>query len=647
MIYSLGIDAGGTYTDAVLFDINKKIIKHEKSLTSYPNPIFGIRNVLNKFDEKVLKNVKSISISTTLSTNTILENTGYPVGLIIVGKYELPTEMPTKYYCIVDGGHNINGDEICKLDISKVIEFAKEVKDDIYAFAVSSIFSTRNSSHEIEIKNKLNSLFNIPVVCGHELSESLGAYDRAVTAYLNAQLIPITKTFIDSIINEINIRKINATILITKCDGSVVEIEEALQKPIETIFSGPAASLVGASFLSNNKNAIVIDIGGTSTDVAQVINGIPKMSEKGAKIGGWYTQIKAIEMETYALGGDSHVYIHQSYSRSMNINLNVGPLRVIPLCRALELYPNFKNKLKENNKPPKRFLCEFISPTTFFVRVNSIKGMSTIEQKHFNLIDENIPTSWLDIRNKLGNMPVVNVLKSLIEKRAIQMIGFTPTDASHVLKEISIWDYESSLIGSKILSSYTKMDEITFSKLIKEISTKKIIKSLMKYILKTDDEKQIENILLNKDYVKYSIIKPIILVGGPSKLFENEIKKYIDVNINVPSYSEVGNAIGAVVGIRMKIIDILITNFIRKENEEKIIDYYVYYKGNRKLFSCYEEAYNYAYNYGHKIIREYFSKINVEKYNIQMITNNNIKNIDISQKNNKIEISLKFIGTNK
>ena len=97
----------------------------------------------------------------------------------------------------------------------------------------------------------------------------------------------------------------------------------------------------------------------------------------------------------------------------------------------------------------------------------------------------------------------------------------------------------------------------------------------------------------------------------------------------------------------MKIIDILITNFIRKENEEKIIDYYVYYKGDRKLFSCYEEAYNYAYNYGYKIIRKYFSKINIEKYNIQMITNNNIKNIDMEQKNNKIEISLKFIGTNK
>ena len=644
MNYSLGIDAGGTYTDAVLIDEKKEIVCHEKSLTSYPNPIYGIKNVLDKLNVNLFKNIKSVSISTTLSTNTILENTGYPVGLIIVGKYELPKNMPTKYYCVVDGGHNINGDELCKLDISKVICFAEDIKENVQAFAVSSLFSTRNSSHEIEIKNKLTSLFNLPVVCGHELSESLGAYDRAITAYLNAQLIPITKVFIDSIINEMNIRNIKATILITKCDGSVVEIEEAIKKPIETIFSGPAASLVGASFLAKKNNAIVIDIGGTSTDVAQIINGIPKISEKGAKVGGWYTQIKAIDMETYALGGDSHVYIDPSYSRSKNVHLKVGNLRVIPLCRASILYPNFFDLLKQNNKPPKKFLNEFISPTTFYLKVNFIKNMNLIEKKHFDAISEKNPTSWIDIKNKIGSIPMSNVLQSLIEKRAIQMIGFTPTDASHVLKEINIWDSKSSFIGSNIMSSYLNIDEISFSKIIKELSTKKIIKSLIKYILKTDDEKHIENVLFNKDYIKYDIIKPIILVGGPSKIFENEIKKYINANICVPKYSEVGNAIGAVVGIRIKIVDILITNFIKKENEEITIDYFVYSHGNRKLFKSYEDAYVYAHNYGKEIIKNYFSKININKFEIQIKKKDNIQYLFDK---NKIEVYLKFIGINK
>jgi N-methylhydantoinase A/oxoprolinase/acetone carboxylase beta subunit len=137
----------------------------------------------------------------------------------------------------------------------------------------------------------------------------VGAYDRAITAYLNAQLLPITHQFIQSILKDIRARGIEANLLMLKCDGSVVGMEEALERPIESIFSGPAASLVGASYLAKLDTCAMIDVGGTRTDVALIKNGVPELSDHGAIVGGWKTMVKAVRMETSATGGDSHVWI--------------------------------------------------------------------------------------------------------------------------------------------------------------------------------------------------------------------------------------------------------------------------------------------------------------------------------------------------
>ena len=141
--------------------------------------------------------------------------------------------------------------KLLALDLEAIEKFALRVKDKVSAFAISSYFSTRNPEHEIKAKDRVLELTGLPAVCGHELSQELGAYERAVTAFLNAQLIPITRQFVQSIISGYHEeRGINAGLLMLKCDGSVVGIKDALKKPIETIFSGPAASLVGASYLS-------------------------------------------------------------------------------------------------------------------------------------------------------------------------------------------------------------------------------------------------------------------------------------------------------------------------------------------------------------------------------------------------------------
>ena len=153
MQYSLGIDAGGTYTDAVILrDSDSKILDTGKAVTTYPNLMTGIRNAINELNPEYLKQVKLVSVSTTLYTNTILEKTGYPVGLILVGNYTVPRELPADYTIMVNGGHDSNGDELQPLDIAAVEQFAVSFKNKVSAFAVSSYFSTRNPEHEIKIK---------------------------------------------------------------------------------------------------------------------------------------------------------------------------------------------------------------------------------------------------------------------------------------------------------------------------------------------------------------------------------------------------------------------------------------------------------------------------------------------------------------
>ena len=148
----------------------------QKMLTTYPDPIGGIKQVIDSLNSEYLQDVKLVSVSTTLSTNTILEDTGFPVGVILVGDYVIPKEgFPAKYYVRLDGGHTSNGEEATPLDEDGVKLFALEVKDHVAAFSVSSFFSNRNSEHELRVKEIIRELTGLPVVCGHELSQEVGA----------------------------------------------------------------------------------------------------------------------------------------------------------------------------------------------------------------------------------------------------------------------------------------------------------------------------------------------------------------------------------------------------------------------------------------------------------------------------------------
>ncbi|TGC11495.1 hydantoinase/oxoprolinase family protein [Methanolobus halotolerans] len=648
MQYSLGIDAGGTFTDAVIIrDSDGAIVGSTKVLTTYPNPIGGIKKAIDELDPEYVRSVKLVSVSTTLSTNTILEDTGFPVGVILVGDYVIPEEgFPAKYYVRLNGGHTSNGEEAAPLDEEGVRKFAIEIKDQVSAFAVSSFFSNRNSEHELRVKHIIKELTGLPVVCGHELSQEVGAYDRSITAYLNAQLLPITHRFIKSIMQDISSRGIDANLLMLKCDGSVVSMEEALERPIESIFSGPAASLVGAAYLTKYDTCAMVDVGGTSTDVALIRNGIPELSDQGAVVGGWKTMVKAIRMETSATGGDSHIWTQDQ-------RFYVGPRRVIPLCRAAVEYTGFLAKLGECKNPSRKLLCENVQPSKFFVRTGFLPmDLSRTEEEVYDAI-QGMPVSYTELFLRLKKQPSVRALDSLIQKRLIQAIGFTPTDALHVLGDFQMWDAEASVLGAEKLARFMNMKKEELCNEIKRKVAWNMASDLVSYLVAGIPESVVEKMLSGENFTRFKIETPVVLLGGPVVAFKEEMEKLIDTDIVLPEYASVGNAVGALVGKGIKRVEILVKrdfspitgeNVTNEElkNTKELVRYFVFASGGRQMFSEYLEAVDFATTTAKQVVMDYMKSAGYSESEVDLEVTR--KELSIRENEEPVETKVIVVG---
>lgn len=347
MSLRLGIDTGGTFTDAVLVDDNKKIINAEKSLTTRFDLSLGIGDVIAKLPSASLAGVTMVSLSTTLTTNSVVEDLGAPVCVLLPGysseqvkQSGLLEILPAQFVVRLEGGYDAVGREHLPLDEAAGQEAIEKLKDQVSAFAISSMFGTRNSGHENRLKQLVSELTGMPVICGHELASSLGAPRRALTAALNARMVPPIKELIASVQKILSRHRIDAPLMLVKGDGSLASLDNAIEKPIGTVLSGPAASVIGACRLSGLDNAIVADMGGTTTDIAIVSNGQPQLSDDGANIGDWKPMVEAVRVNSIGLGGDSEVRF------GGHKGLSVGPRRVVPTSLLAHLYPEVIPKLE-------------------------------------------------------------------------------------------------------------------------------------------------------------------------------------------------------------------------------------------------------------------------------------------------------------
>jgi N-methylhydantoinase A/oxoprolinase/acetone carboxylase beta subunit len=274
-----------------------------------------------------------VSVSTTLATNAVVEGHGSPIGVVLIGfdapmveRTGIAQAFPGLPVEVIAGGHDHNGDARVPLDLPALDAALDRIAARVDAFAVASTFAVRNAAHEHAARAHIQARTGKPVTLSTELSTDLDAPRRALTAALNARLIARVSTLIDAVHRAMAQLQIACPLMIVKGDGTLALAETVALRPIETVLSGPAASLVGAQWLSGLRSFILSDMGGTTTDLGILRDGRPQVSAQGAEVGGWRTMVRAIDVRTVGLGGDSEVHL------GAHGKLTVGPQRVVPIA---------------------------------------------------------------------------------------------------------------------------------------------------------------------------------------------------------------------------------------------------------------------------------------------------------------------------
>jgi len=613
--YGLGFDTGGTYTDAVIIDMSDgKIVCSAKSLTTRNDLSLGIEGAIRGFDADLFRDVRMVSLSSTLATNSIVEGKGCRVALIAAGR-EFDRSIPVDEYICIKGGHNLSGKEKEPLDEESAIGFLESVKGKVDGIAISSYLSVRNPEHEDRLYELTKNILDVPVVCGHELSSSLGFNERTVTCIMNARLIPIIKDLIVSVRKVMSTHGIEAPLMIVKGDGSIMGENIAMQRPIETILSGPAASLIGAKNLTGANDAIVMDIGGTTTDIGILRNGTPRLEKEGAVIGGRRTRVMAAEIATSGIGGDSRIMVVED-------KLFLEPLRVVPLCIACSEHPSMKDKLKAAAEAPPRFVpgcldkSKILQETEFFIKLKGIDAafLTDDDRKFIDALGE--PKSLTEISDEIGVHPYNLNIAKMEEIGIIQRIGLTPTDLLHAEGTYVEFDAQASKYGVRHQAKKLKMTDEEFIAFAKNAVIEKIATELLKKLFfeetgTMDLDKVSEDLMrksvTHKDGLDYGcrikLNKPIIGIGAPVRAYLPTVAEMFDTELLLSEFSHVGNAVGAITGNIVESIEITITPF-KGEGGADDPRCTLFASFGKKEFERFSEAVEYARTEGSKFVEQ-------------------------------------------
>jgi N-methylhydantoinase A/oxoprolinase/acetone carboxylase beta subunit len=572
MKLALGLDTGGTYTDAVVMDFDAgEVVSSAKALTTRHDLSVGIaeaiRSVLGMTSDNPLpfsaKQIALVAVSTTLATNALAEGHRARVSLILIGydprlmaKYGFDRELSTDDIVHVQGGHDLFGDEVAPLDEAAIRAAVLTRRDKVEAFAVSGYFGVRNPEHEIRARALIHQLTDLPVTCGHELTSQLNAVRRATTTALNAHLIlPLTE-LISSVQHTLQSVGISAPLMVVKGDGSLVRAEWAALRPIETILSGPAASIVGARYLAGREDVWVVDVGGTTTDIGVLRAGAPLLCERGASVAGWRTMVEAIDVHTVGLGGDSHVRLQREH------DIAVGPRRVVPLCLLAARYPAVTQQLlRQASTLPERLpeeAGEFLMPGR--PAANSAAGIEADILERLSLGPQPLDTLVSESRFRGLLRHAVENLESL---GLVRRAAFTPTDALHALGRFRRWDAEAAQAGATILAARAGLSAEGLCERIIDSVADRIALELVTKVLSDEvgpltwDREPAGRSLVRRAFdaqddgdlqCHLTLRRPLVAIGAPVSAYMPGVAKRLKAEVIIPPHADVANAIGAVTG---------------------------------------------------------------------------------------------------
>lgn len=567
----LGIDTGGTYTDAVVYDEeHRTVVATAKAPTTHHDLAVGIGAAIDAALSDAAvdpSHIELVSLSTTLATNALVEGGGRPVCAVVIGFDDAVAErgglaeaLAGDPAVFLRGGHDPHGAALEPLDLATLDARLDEISPVVDAFAVTSQFSVRNPEHEVAAAELIHRRTGRPVTCSHQLSARLNGPKRAVTAVLNARLIAIIDELVATTERTLLEHDVTAPLMVVRGDGSLVSAAFVRDRPIETILSGPAASLVGAAHLTGTTDAMIADIGGTTTDIAVLRAGVPIISDEGASVGGHRTMVSAVAMSTHGLGGDSHV---RHDSRAAGLVMQIGPRRVVPLGLLATRRPELVHSVLQR---------QLGAPT-----VSELDGQIVVVDDLERALSELTGTELDVVRSMNGDaaavdaiatsMTVRRVVDRLVRRRVLSLAAFTPTDASLVLAHdaampgdriaarmgASLLARQRDRIGRAVAPDADAVAEATIAALVRR-SGEAVLAAAFAQDGLPDGTAHLPVVQAALDRrlvvasVRVGLSAPLIALGASAGTYYPSVGQLLGAEVIVPEHAAVANAIGAVVG---------------------------------------------------------------------------------------------------
>ncbi len=581
---SIGIDTGGTCTDGVIYNTEtREVVAKTKALTTKQDLSIGIGNALDQLPLDMLKQCERVSLSTTLATNACVEGKGGRAKLILVGstqevlhRINAAARYGLAYDDVlaIDNKSSFDGTFVDMPDWQKLLDENPTFFEDVEGLGIAEVNALRNGSAiERAGADFFGEKLGVPVVQAAILARDLNVMERGATALLNARLLPVIAQFMAAVSRALKQRGLTIPVMIVRSDGSGMSSSFARTRPVETILCGPAASVSGARGLAQTDEALIVDMGGTTTDISIVHGALPVMTN-GIRIGGWRTQIKGVLIDTIGLGGDSRVMLTD------NLHYKLSSRRVVPLCIAATRWPQIVTTLKElveSRRPSHMPLHEFL----YLVREPEHPDRFSAEERGIlEILRNGEPLSVSDSR-----VDAYLIAKMQLENEGyIMRIGMTPTDAMHIKGDYTQYDARASRLAACFLMSrkpitgagaaelypgdiearYTpSLDD--FATTIYELVERKLYHQIVRLsleerypsILAEGIDTQLDRLIDDAwerastgvddaaFKLSFSTKAKLVGIGAPTYIFLPAVARALSTECILPEHAEVANAVGA------------------------------------------------------------------------------------------------------
>jgi len=574
MKIAIGIDTGGTCTDAVAYDYGAmRVLAKGKTLTTREDLSVGISKALDTLPQAYIRDAVLVSLSTTLATNACVEDKGARARLVIFGltdEYLERIGAAEKYGLrhgsvrCVDTHSSADGSRIDEPDWDALFRELDPWLGEADCMAAAELYGASSGAPcEKKFKALLRERRGLSCVCAGELTDRIGVIPRGATALLNARLLPVIREFIDIALADIRRRGCCAPVMVVRSDGSLMSTDATLLKPVETILSGPSASILAGRAFTDEENYMVVDMGGTTTDVSMVRGGRTVNVEQGIRVGGWRTSVDGVFVDTFALGGDSTVRLEKGA-------VKVLARRAVPLCTAASRWPQvlpmLRDVLEKGSSSDRYQLHEFL------VLLRDPADRSRYSRQELALTDllRDGPVSVYSLMEEKGIGFYVLNTERLEAEGVVMRCGLTPTDFMHIRGDYTEFEREASLLAARFVLKNSGLphgpeDAAALAEEACAAVGRKLYVNLVRILLSREygrafdggldaqvellaqrawDRRGREGIALAETAFRTDMV--LLGMGAPAHVFLPEVAAALGTRCILPDHAEIGNAIGAV-----------------------------------------------------------------------------------------------------